>query len=64
MKAKLLSFAFIYFSELGHFNALRRIKIKNLLPLSPAWRSEARALSSFQWSGGRFFLQFRRQEIL
>jgi hypothetical protein len=28
MKAKLLSFAFIYFSELGHFNALRRIKIK------------------------------------
>jgi hypothetical protein len=30
MKAKLLSFAFIYFSESGLFNELRPIQIKNL----------------------------------
>src|SRR6202453_1491027 len=32
MKAKLLSFPFISFSESGLFKGLRRIQIKNLLP--------------------------------
>jgi hypothetical protein len=31
-KVKLLSFAYAYFLESGHFNGLRPIKIKNFLP--------------------------------
>src|ERR1700733_950324 len=45
MKAKLLSFAFIYFSELGHFNALRRIKIKKIFCRFPRPGDLERGLS-------------------
>jgi hypothetical protein len=38
MKAKLLGFAFIYFSESGLFNGLRRIQIKEIWARLKLWR--------------------------
>jgi hypothetical protein len=46
MKGKLLSFAFIYFSESGLFKELQRIKIKKSFAASAGLKSGARALSS------------------
>jgi hypothetical protein len=43
MKAKSLSFVFIYFSELGLFNALRRIQMEKTFPCASRRRHEQNA---------------------
>jgi hypothetical protein len=44
-ESKLLSFAFLYFSESGLFKELQRIKIKKSFAASAGAKSGARALS-------------------
>jgi hypothetical protein len=52
MKAKLLSFIFIYFSESGLFNGLRPIQIKKSVPRFLPRTEMSQAIVSHMSAGG------------
>jgi hypothetical protein len=55
MKAKLLSFAFFYFSESGLFNGLRTIQIKKSLPVRSQGH-RGRQYQALQHAGSPMFI--------
>jgi hypothetical protein len=60
MKAKLLSFAFFYFSESGLFNGLRTIQIKKSLPVSHCVQNATIAFLSCLPAAGKSAGSIRR----
>jgi hypothetical protein len=65
MKAKVLSFPFIYFSESGLFNGLQPIQIKNFFLLIPCPKLPPAPCSAFLVSSDflEIWVHFRHEEV-